>query len=309
MKLRKPLMELSWNLLGQLAWTGLATSSYYALFAVAFSLVLKINRVWNFSQAGIMVFAYYGLYSGLQLIGLSTLMSLFLGLVVALFAAISLEYYGFRILRKRKSPILTFFIFTIVLAQFAVFLAELLIGTAPTTLYPSLMSPVFLVKGIVVSHWDLQAIATTLVLIFSLYLYFTFTRQGQSLVAIADNPSLAEMFGIDLQKGYIIAISISAVFITAGMYLFGTKAALFPSTPLLQLLIFAVIATIVAGLGNIFGAALAAIFLGLFQTFSILIIPSKWQILLAYILIFVVIIFFPEGVRMPKRKIKRKNLT
>jgi branched-subunit amino acid ABC-type transport system permease component len=301
-------MELSWNLLGQLAWTGLATSSYYALFAIAFSLVLKINRVWNFSQAGIMVFAYYGLYSGLQLIGLPTLMSLFLGLIVAIFAAVSLEYYGFRILRKRKSPILTFFIFTIVLAQFAVFLAELLFGTAPTTLYPSLMSPVFLVNGIVVSNWDLQAIATTLILIFSLYFYFTFTRQGQSLVAIADNPSLAEMFGINLQKGYIIAISISAVFITAGMYLFGTKAALFPSTPLLQLLIFAVIATIMAGLGNIFGAALAAIFLGLFQTFSILIIPSKWQILLAYLLIFVVIIFFPEGVRMPKRRIKRKNL-
>jgi len=56
-------MELSWNLLGQLAWTGLATSSYYALFAIAFSLVLKINGIWNFSQAGIMVFAYYGMYT------------------------------------------------------------------------------------------------------------------------------------------------------------------------------------------------------------------------------------------------------
>jgi branched-chain amino acid transport system permease protein len=301
-------MELSWNLLGQLAWTGLATSSYYALFAIAFSLVLKINGIWNFSQAGIMVFAYYGMYTGLQVLGLSTPVSLFIGLMTAIVASIGLEVYGFNILRKRKSPVLTYFIFTIVLAQFAVFLTELIYGTAPTTLYPSLMSPVFLVNGIVVSHWDLQAITITVILISSLYLYFKFTRQGQSLVAIADNPPLAEMFGINLQRGYIIAISISAILITAGMYLFGTKAALFPSTPLLQLLIFAVIATIMAGLGNIFGAALAAIFLGLFQTFSILVIPSKWQILLAYILIFVVIIFFPEGVRMPKRKIKRHNL-
>ena len=85
------------------------------------------------------------------------------------------------------------------------------------------------------------------------------------------------------------------------MYLFGTKAALFPSTPLQHLLIFAVIATILAGIGNVFRAGIAAIALSLIQAFSILVIASKWQVLLAYILIFVVIIFFPRGFSLPRK--------
>ena len=36
-----------------------ATATYYCLFAVAFSLVLKVNKIWNFAQAGVMVFSYY----------------------------------------------------------------------------------------------------------------------------------------------------------------------------------------------------------------------------------------------------------
>ena len=43
----------------QILWTSLATSSYYVMFAVAFALVLKVNGVFNFAQAGLMTIAFY----------------------------------------------------------------------------------------------------------------------------------------------------------------------------------------------------------------------------------------------------------
>ena len=101
------------------------------------------------------------------------------------------------------------------------------------------------------------------------------------------------MYGI--KKEYIYLYSISIFFISTFLgYVSLVQKLQFPSTPLLQLLVFAVIATIIAGIGNVFGVALAAVFLSLLQAFSILLIPSKWQILIAYGCVFFIIFFFPK---------------
>ena len=100
---------------------------------------------------------------------------------------------------------------------------------------------------------------------------------------------------------------IAAILVVTGMYLFGIRASLFPATPLNQFLIFAVIATLLAGIGNIFAAGVAAVGLSVLQSFSILVISSTWQILLIYIVLFIVILLFPNGVVLPgsSRKIQR----
>jgi branched-chain amino acid transport system permease protein len=292
---------LTWGILGQLLWTGFAAATYYCLFAVAFSLVLKVNKIWNFAQAGVMVFAYYSLLVAFRHWGLPLVPALVFGLLITLAVSLALERCAFMVFRDRNSSILTLFIFTIVFSEFSVYLMELVFGTEPQTLYPSLLWPVDLYAGIAISHWDLMAIAVTAVLMLLLYLFIHRTRYGRYLIAVADNENLAEIYGISRKRAYGVSISIAAVLITAGMYLFGTKAALFPSTPLQHLLIFAVIATILAGIGNIFLAGIAAVALSLIQAFSILVIASKWQALLAYILIFVVIIFFPRGFALPRK--------
>ncbi len=51
----------------------------------------------------------------------------------------------------------------------------------------------------------------------------------------------------------------------------------------------------------IWGAALAAVVLGVVQNASILVIPSEWQGFLLYVFLFATIIFFPQGIRLPAR--------
>lgn len=300
-------MELSWSLVGQLAWTGLATSMFYYLFAVAFALVLKVNRVWNFGQAGLMVVAYFAMFTALQWWSVPTVVAVLFGLAVTIAASLALEWFGFRVLRARKSSVLTYFIFTIALSQFAIYAGELCFGADPKSLYPSLMSPVFLVGPIAVSLWDLQAIGITLTLSLAFAAFLRFTKDGQFLSAVADNPELAEFYGIGIGRAYAISIVIAAILVVTGMYLVGTRLPMYPATPLNQFLILAVIATIMAGIGNVFAAGTAAIVLGLIQTFSILVISSTWQILIVYGLIFITILLFPSGVvlKNPWRRIMR----
>ena len=140
--------------------------------------------------------------------------------------------------------------------------------------------------------------AITAILAIALTAWLRFSRNGQFLYAVADNGPLAELYGISANRAYLVAMVISAIFVSAGIYLYGTRASMIPTTPL-ELMLFAVIATILGGIGSIHGAALAAVFLSILQSASILVIPSAWQGSLTYFVLFVVILFFPTGFRVP----------
>lgn len=293
---------LSAPILLQLLWTGLAMSSAYCLFAVAFALVLKVNQVWNFAQPALFIAAYYAMYAAFNGFGLPTLAGLAIALVLTVAVAMLLEWYGFRIFRQRRSASLTYFIFTMVVSQLAVSLAELFFGTDNKTLQGSVMSAIHLVGPIAISAWDLIALATTAVLVLALWVVMTFTRIGKQMTAVADNPELAAVYGINVARCYLHSMMLAAVLMVAGAYLIGTKAPMVPSSPLNQFLIFAVIAALLAGIGRVFAAGVAAVALSLIQAFSILVIPSRWQIMLVYVLIVVCVLLFPQGVRRKARR-------
>ncbi len=289
----------------QIAWTSIATSTYYVLFAIAFALTLKVNRVWNFAQAGIMGVAFYAMYLALLEWNWPHPAGFAFGLAVAVVVSIAVEVWGFRVFRRRRSSALLVFIFAIVFAEFVTYLLSLLFGTEPETLTKSILSHVRLVGGVAVSDWDLQALAITALLCVALWLYLRFTQQGQCVYAVADDGELAEFYGISANRAYLVALVIAAMLVSAGIYLYGTRASIIPTTPF-ELMLFAVIATILGGIGSIVGAGLAAVFLSLLQSASILVIPSQWQGSLTYFVLFVVILVFPTGFRLARRRRARR---
>ena len=93
-------------------------------------------------------------------------------------------------------------------------------------------------------------------------------------------------------------MTIAALLTTVGMLLLGTKAATVPSSPLQEFLVMALLATILAGIGNVFAAGAAALLLGIGQGFAALFMPSEWTPLLIYVLMAIAIVLFPGGVRL-----------
>lgn len=282
----------------QIGWTSLATSTYYVLFAVAFALTLKVAQVWNFVQAGVMGIAFYAMYAAMLKWSWPHWAGFAFGLAVAVAAAVACEVWGYRVLRRRRSPALLLFIFAIVVAEFVAYLLTFVFGTEPQSLTRALTSDVHLVGGVAITDWDLRALALTALTCAALYAYLRYSRQGQFLIAVADNGELAELYGISANRAYVIAMVIAAALVSVGIYLYGTRASMIPNAPL-ELMLLAVIATILGGIGSIVGAGLAAVFLSLLQSASILVIPSQWQSSLTYLVLFVVILFFPTGFRVP----------
>ena len=289
-------MILDPSIAAQLAWTSLANASFTCLFAISLALVLKVNRVWNFAQAGMMVVAYGCMLALARPCGLAA--ALAFGLVVTIGFSLALERYGFRPLRRRGSSSLTFFIFTLVVSQLCTYIAELIFGTEPTTLVDGMVGSMRLIGGVAVSDWDLGAVGTTIALLLLLAGFLRLTRWGQRLIAVADSPDLAELYGTSRDTAYAVTMILAAIMTTAGMLLLGTKAATVPASPLQEFLVQALLATILAGVGNIFAAGVAAVVVGIGQGFAVLFMASKWTPLLVYALMAIAIVLFPTGVSL-----------
>ncbi len=287
-----------WNpaILAQLAWTGLSNASFTCLFAISLALVLKVNRVWNLAQAGMMVVSYGCMLAIARPLGLPT--ALGFGLIATIGFSLALERYGFRPLRRRGSSSLTFFIFTLVVSQFCTYVAELIFGTEPTTLIDDVVTPISMIGDVAVSGWDLRAVGVTTALALMLAGFLRLTRWGQRLIAVADSPDLAELYGTSRDTAYAVGMTLAAILTTIGMLLLGTKAATVPASALQEFLVQALLATILAGVGNIFAAAVAAVVVGVGQSFAVLFMASKWTPLLVYALMAVAIVLFPAGVNV-----------
>jgi branched-subunit amino acid ABC-type transport system permease component len=287
----------------QILWTSLATSTYYVLFAVAFALVLKVTRLFNFAQAAVMTIAFYSAHVVVQGLEWPAWAAFVAMMVVTLAASYALERIGFEALRRRGVSVMFVFVFTFMVSEFVAYVAALVFGTWPATIFPTIFWPVTLVSGVAISGWDLPAIGSTAAALTAFFLFMRFTRTGQFMVAVADNPGLAELYGINKRQIFLVSMLIAGAFVGLGMFLYGSRAQVLPQTGL-SLMLFAVVATIIGGIGNVAGAAIAALILGIIQNASILFIPSEWQGFLLYIFLFAAIVFFPNGLRMPKRRIR-----
>ena len=288
------------TIIAQILWTSVASSSFQVLFTIAFALVLKVTKIWNFTQPAMMGVAFYAMYGGIDRLGLALYVAVAIALILTIATAYGIERYGFVTLRNRDAAPIAFFIFTFIFAQFTIFVLTLIFTSEPVFMLESMMSPIRIISGVVVSDWDLEAIAITVAMTFALFVFLRHTRSGQYMIAVADNAELAEIYGISKNAAFARSMIIAAIFITAAMYVFGGKLALFPELTL-HVMLFAIAATILGGIGNVFGAAAAAVAISVLQQSSILVIASRWQPLLVFAILFIAIVFFPRGVRLPRR--------
>src|SRR5437763_13698874 len=96
----------------QILWTSLATSTYFVLFAVAFALVLKVTRLFNFAQAAVMTIAFYTAFAVVQWLQRPAWAAFLMMMAVTLVVSYALERIGFEALRACRVSVMCEFVFT-----------------------------------------------------------------------------------------------------------------------------------------------------------------------------------------------------
>ena len=198
---------------------GLLSGVMYSLVALGFVLIYKASGVFNFAQ-GAMVF-----FAALTLVGLHKGgMPFGIAIVVTLGAMILLGLLIERIVLRPlvNQPQITLFMATIGLTFVIEGLAQLLWGSQPHNLELGIQDePIAWITdttGMSVSKFDIAAAGIAAVLVVSLALFFSRTRIGRALRAVADDHQAALAIGIPLQQIWGIVWGVAGfVALVAGM--------------------------------------------------------------------------------------------
>ena len=95
-------------------------------------------------------------------------------------------------------------------------------------------------------------------------LFLRFGKEGQFLIAVADNAKLAELYGISARRAYCVTAAIAGILITLAMYLAGARSGITPNSSM-ELILTAVIGTLLGGMGRVFMGGLASLVLALIR--------------------------------------------
>ena len=198
---------------------GLLSGVMYSLVALGFVLIYKASGVFNFAQGSLVFFAALT-FVGLTEHGLSFPVALLVTLAVMVIAGLLIERLVLRPLVNQ--PQISLFMATIGLSFFIEGLAQLAWGANVRGLDLGIQDePIAWIAdrtGINISKFDLMAAAIAAVLVTALGLFFSRTRIGRALRAVADDHQAALAVGIPLQQIWGIVWAVAGfVALVAGM--------------------------------------------------------------------------------------------
>jgi branched-chain amino acid transport system permease protein len=299
---------------GRVLLVGISQGSLYALVALGYTLVYGILELINFAHGD--VFMLGGMITATivaQVFALGEnpafgilIAALLVSLVVATLGCAvlnaTIERLAYKPLRSapRLAPLITAIGVSFILENVAIIWK----GTRPVSLPISQFSAgnggeVFHV-GHVVYSWDrLFVLAVTVPVLIGLMWLVKFTRPGKAMRATAQDKDAAAMMGIDVDR------TISFTFLVAGG-LAGVAGVIFAfySTEIgfgtgFTLGLFAFTAAVLGGIGNLPGAVLGAMLIGLIQNFNEGLSwnspGSKWTQSLVFAILILILVFRPQG--------------
>jgi branched-chain amino acid transport system permease protein len=286
---------------------GISLGAIFALIALGYTMVYGVLRFINFAHSDIfMVGAYVGYYMG-RLVPEHTvwggLAALFVAMAVCALLGVIIERLAYRPLRS--SPTLNVLITAIGVSLLLENLGQHFFGAAPRP-FPELF-PVtnFQVGGVYFSSNQLVVISVTLVLLLALRFIVMNTKIGTAMRALSLNRQAASLVGINNDLVISFTFALGSALAAAGGILYALN---YPSIdPLMGVLpgLKAFVAAVLGGIGNIPGAALGGLLLGVVETFVNGSEYSTYKDAIAFALLILILLFRPAGLlgRFTKEKV------
>jgi branched-chain amino acid transport system permease protein len=142
---------------------------------------------------------------------------------------------------------------------------------------------------------QLQSLALSVAIMAAMFLFLRYTRFGKAMRAVADNPDLARLKGIDPARIAIVTVFLGAGLSGVGGVLIGLDTSIDPLTGYRVLLsVFA--AAVLGGLGSIPGAVVGALALGIAEELAMIVTPATYRTAVGFVAILIMLTFRPRGI-------------
>ena len=171
--------------------------------------------------------------------------------------------------------------------------------SAPRPLPDALGSEPWRIAGANLKGFNVFSIVVALVGFIALLFVLKWTSFGKAVRAIGDDEEVSKVVGINTTVIIAIVFFVGAVYAALGGILSGHDTAIQPRMGLL-LLLKGWIASVVGGIGNLYGALLGGFILGLIEQFGIWDLAGEWKDAISFILLIVFLSFWPKGI-LPRK--------
>ncbi|MBZ0204472.1 MAG: branched-chain amino acid ABC transporter permease [Ignavibacteria bacterium] len=297
----------------QQVFNGLSLGSIYALIALGYTMIYGILRFINFAHGDVfMIGAFSGYYLGILFSfatsgGVTSLALAFLILIGSMaitgLLGFTIEKLAYKPLRK--SPKLAILITAIGVSLFLEYSGQLIFGADPKS-FPSLLEnkPVINLSGAVIGSNPLVVLVTAGLLMYSLRLIVMKTKIGTAMRAVSYNPTAASLMGININGVISFTFIVGSSLAGAAGILYGLN---YPSIdPLMGILpgLKAFVAAVLGGIGNIPGAAIGGMIIGLLETFVTGYISPTYRDAIAFGILILILLFKPTGI-LGKKEVEK----
>ena len=301
--------------IGQFVVIGLVTGSLYALVALGYTMVYGIIELINFAHGDLFMLGSFlalqaALWLGIGGVGESPAEAAVAIAVMLVAAPVFCAALNVLIDRTVYKPVRHAPKLAVVVSAIGVSFVLMNIGLfwfGPVDLnFPNLISNTDLLPGtgLRFTYKDLMVIAVTVPTMVALTLFVRYTTLGKAMRATAQNPTAAQLMGINVDRVIAATFAIGGALAGVASVVYGLYFNTVGYQMGFQNGLYAFTAAVLGGIGNIPGAVLGGIVLGLVRSLGSRYAGEEWSEALVFGILILILLFRPNGLlgaRIPEK--------
>lgn len=281
------------SIIPQLIVNGLVTGSIYVLVALSLGLLFGVLGIPDYAQGALLMLGGFGAYFLISLYGVPFVIAVpVVMVVVGILGAIE-HRLTFHYVQDRPAAIML--VLSLALFIFYQNLAVILwTGESRQFDVPQILGESLSLFGASVTYMRWLTILLAVVMVGAIALFVRYTTIGTAMRAISQDRDVAHLMGIDVDRISMLTFGIaSALSAMAG----GLIGAIYPVSPFMgqSEVLRGFIIIILGGAGNILGALVGGLALGLLESLSLYYISSKYTTAIVFLVLIAVLVVKPEG--------------
>jgi branched-chain amino acid transport system permease protein len=286
-------ITLSFPLLAQAFTSGIMLGGVFALIAIGLTLIWGVMGVINFAHGEFLMIGMYIAYFLAAKTGLDPYLTI-LVTVPAVFL-IGAGIFQVNIRPVLKDPVMNQILLTVGLMLVLQNLALVLFTATPMSLANPYNTTTFDVGPVVVPLSNLLGLVGSLLGVAILWWFLQYTDMGRAIRAASQNREAATLMGIDVRRTYLVAFGIGSACV-------GLAASLmipfYYVSPLVGafLGLVAFVVVILGGMGDVLGALVGGLIIGLSETMGAAILPGSLSRVLTFAIFILMLLFRPQGI-------------
>lgn len=274
---------------------GLTLGSTYALVAIGFSLIFGVLKVMNFANGSIFILGAYIMLGMYSLLGGNFWLGLLLGILLTGIIGYLLDRVILRTLRNKNANFRAHLVATLAAGTIIDNLIPIIWGSESKAIPYSVTWGGFKLFGTSISYFQLVILGTAIMLMALVSLVIYKTKVGKEVLAISQNLTAAQLMGINTKLIISMVFFMSAALSTIS----GTLVSMYYNTLYVGMSgsygskVFA--AAVLGGVGNIPGAIVGGLVLGVIEALGASYISSGYRNAIAFIVLIIVLLIKPTG--------------